>query len=82
MSVNINRIKEQPAEVWHNDNFIGIVENFLEVNDICLQVRRSNETGVYFIFNGERINILKGGRVEKKPLGFFDKVGIQLRELI
>ena len=66
----INDIKEKPADLYcPAGELIGTVSTDLQMNDVCLQIKRlkltTEQSGYYFIFGNKRINILSNGRLPR-----------------
>lgn len=85
--LKINKIKERPAKLFHENNFIGIVEDQYQLNDIRLQVVQNNLKNVYFVFElsegiEQQINVNSDGSLDCWPDGFFDEIEKQLFKLL
>jgi len=63
-------------------NLIGIIESGLQMQDICLQIKKNKIVGYYFMFNGQKTIIEKDGRAYFKTNRPFNAMGDILRELI
>ena len=47
--LKINRIVESSYDVYENDIKIGTINSHLELNDICIQVKKNNIENVYML---------------------------------
>lgn len=80
--MKINRIKPPTVDLYNPEGKkIGTVNEY-EFNDVLIQLKNNYVKGYYAIFNGEKINILEGGKVDKQPDGFFDIIEKQLNIII
>ena len=81
--IQINKITENWADVYQDGQLIGRTDNYLEFNDIRLQVKKDKIEGVYLITqNNERVDIDKNGKCDFWPRGFFDLIENQLFALL
>lgn len=78
--IALRKISEEPVSIYHNDTFIGKA-NYLEMNDIRIQVKNNKETGWKVVWDGKIIPIYLDGKLAEWPIGMFDKMEEQLREL-
>jgi len=90
MMVVINDIKDTPVQLYcPAGKLIGTVETGLQVNDVCIQIKRmkkeGEESGYYFICEGERVPIMCNGRIPNLNhlgISFFDINCKQLEEIL
>lgn len=76
--IKINRITPPTVDLFSpNGDKIGVVNEY-EFNDILIQLKRNYIKGYYVMFNGERINCIEDGKIDKQPDGFFDIIENQL----
>lgn len=85
--IKINNIVDMTAEVYYNGECIGCIDTQYQLNDIRLQVRDQNLSGVYFHFlkpdgTVERIDCYPDGNLSRWPKGFFDLIENQLYKLV
>ena len=76
-------IENDLVELFDNlGNKIGNIESGLQMQDVCVQIKKENANGYYVIFNGIKTIIESDGRIyfgNNKP---FTAIGNMLRELI
>ena len=65
-----------------SNNLIGNIESGLQMQDVCLQIKKLKLDGYYVTFNGQKTIIGKDGRVYFKTNRPFKAIGDMLRELI
>lgn len=86
--IKIKEITELPAILLDNNhNYVGMVYNNLELNDVCIQIKNQQLEGYYFLFTDSEgvqhtIDIDSNGRIYDKPQEFFGLLSHQLRELL
>lgn len=81
--IKINRIVESSYDVYENGIKIGTINSHLELNDICIQVKKNNIENVYILDNQNiKHPIDKYGRVCSNGAKLYTTIGKQLRELI
>lgn len=85
--IKINDIVDMPVEVYYNGECVGVINTQYQLNDIRLQVKSQNLSGVYFHFlrpDGvvDRIDCYSDGNLSRWPKGFFDLIENQLYKLI
>lgn len=78
--ITYNKIIPQTVELWNQDGFFARVNEW-ELNDIRIQIMKTNTTGFYCLFEGNGIDIKKDGSLSSWPNGFFDTMEKQLGEL-
>lgn len=77
------RIKEQSCDLYDpNGKHLFKISNYLELNDVKIQIRRQALDGYYLIFNDQKIKINNKGQLESYPIGFFNLMRNQLAELV
>jgi len=81
----INNIELLAVPCYYNEEYLGEV-NYFHFMDLRIQVKeyfKANsdtleKSGVYFIYNDERLDMLKSSRFKYWPEGFFDQESINL----
>lgn len=61
---------------------VGVARNDDAIASVCVQIKRKQLDGYYWMFNGEKIMIDKDGHLEKYPDGFFSTFGDLMSELV
>jgi hypothetical protein len=75
-------IENDIVQLYYNDELIGEIESSLSFHDILSQIKRDGIDGYYIIFNGEKSNINKYGRVFFNGQRPFNALGDIIRDLI
>ena len=76
----INDIEILKVPCYFNDEYLGEV-NYFQFVDLRVQVKEYFKapnsslelSGIYFIYNNERLDMLKSSRLKYWPDGFFDQ---------
>lgn len=63
------------------DKLIGEVTTGLSLTDICVQIKEQSLEGYYLLYNNDKMDIFKDGRVSGN-IKIFPKLGEMLRVLI
>ena len=84
MCVKINNIVEPVVKLYDsNDVEVGLITNYLQLNDVRLQIKRQKLEGYYVIFGEDyKISIYSNSTMSGWPDGFYDLIDKQLEELI
>ena len=78
-----NNLKEKPCFLYDGqDNLVGEIKNNAALNDVRIQIKKSELEGYYIIFENFILGIDKNGNVGHWPKGFFDLFDKQLDELL
>lgn len=81
MNCKLNTIPEERHRIFFNGDCVGSV-NYLELLDLRVQIRTTQEEGYAIEFEGEKIEINKYGSLIKWPNGLFDQQDYFLRKLL
>ena len=84
MCVKINNIVEPVVKLYDsNDVEVGLITNYLQLNDVRLQIKRQKLEGYYVIFGEDyKISIYSDGSMSGWPDGFYDLIDKQLEEFL
>jgi len=67
MIVKINRIVEPPSYIFDANGFlVGTCNNYLELNDVCIQIMKLGVEGYTLEYEGNLYPIEKNGRIYYK----------------
>jgi hypothetical protein len=80
--MKINKITPPTVDLYNPDGEkIGNVNEY-EFNDFLIQLKKNYVTGYHSIFNGVKVNLIEGGKIDKQPEGFFDIIEKQLTTIM
>lgn len=80
--MKINKITPPTVDLYNpSGEKIGTVNEY-EFNDFLIQMKRNYVSGYYAMHNGEKVNIIEDGKIDRQPEGFFDIVQNQLNFLL
>lgn len=80
--IQINNIKEKPVQLWNEHGYVGVIETYLQLLDVRLQIRLAKAQKYRMLFQGEWVYIDSNGKLDHVPEGLFDKVNKYLRQLL
>lgn len=65
-----------------NGKPIGKIRNNTAMMDVCAQLVQKHLTGYYVMYKGEKLVIMKDGRIKNPPDGFYDSVDNSMKVIL
>lgn len=82
MKIDHEAYKETPWLLYHEDTFVGAVDNILTFHDIRIQIKRKWLDGYSFRRGKVTVNISNKGEIDHCPDNLFPKIADQLEQLL
>jgi hypothetical protein len=79
--LKINQYTQAICYLYQNDKYVGIIDDYLQLLDIQVQIKQQSLTGCYVIFENEKIFIESDGTIDYWPDGFYENLNKLYKQL-
>jgi hypothetical protein len=81
--VKINKTLQDSPHILYgpNNEEVGLIENYVQFNDVRIQIAKQKLEGYHFIINGTKHFINPNGSIQPYPHGLFDSADYQIADL-